>query len=236
MTAPGFEDMTQNTEMTAVTELDFIANPVIDYIVGDGSDSCSAPYDWIDATDGVAHNLGDDTWTTVALPFPFIYYGNSFDTLFVSSNGFVSFGQGYDKWSGVIPFVGPPNNAVYGLGEDLNPDYGNQGVIYTKALDDERFVIEYHQVEHWSSGNPETFEIILDARDNTILMQYQQVSWPEFVNVGLENSDGTRGISYSYANVPPLTPGLAVKYTPFLGPAPQCEPTMTNSWLPLMLR
>jgi len=236
MTEPGFEDMVQSTTVTATTELDFTANPVIDYIVGDGGDSCSAPFEWIDTTDGVAHNLGDDTWTSVALPVPFIYYGNSYDTLYISSNGFVSFGQGYPKWSGVIPFIGPPNNAIYGLGEDLNPASGQQGVIYSKTLDDERFVIEYHQVEHWSSGNPETFEIILDARDDTILIQYQQVSWPEFANVGLENSDGSRGVSYSYGNDPPLTPGLAVKYTPFLGPAPKCEPTMTNSWLPLMLR
>ena len=236
MTEPGFEDMVQSTTVTATTELDFIANPVIDYIVGDGGNSCSAPFEWIDATDGAAHNLGDDTWTSVALPVPFTYYGNSYDTLYISSNGFVSFGQGYPKWSGVIPFVGPPNNAIYGLGEDLNPANGQQGVIYSKALDDERFVIEYHQVEHWSSGNPETFEIILDARDNTILIQYQQVSWPEFANVGLENSDGSRGVSYSYANDPPLTPGLSVKYTPFLGPAPECEPTMTDWWLPLMLR
>jgi len=236
MTAPGFEELAQSTVVTATTELDFVANPVIDYIVGDGDDSCSASFEWIDATDGAPHNLGDDVWTSVELPFPFIYYGNSYDTLFISSNGFVSFGQGYPRWSGVIPFVGPPNNAIYGLGEDLNPKNGQQGTIYTKVLADERFVIEYHQVEHWSSGNPETFEIILDARDSTILMQYQQVSWPDFANVGIENSDGSRGVSYSFANDPPLTPGLALKYTPFLGPAPACEPAIINSWLPLMLR
>ncbi len=236
MTAPGFEDLAQTTVVTDTTKLDFIANPVIDYIVGDGDDTCSAPFEWIDATDGTPHELDDDDWTGVELPFPFLYYGNSYDRLYIGSNGFVSFGQGYTKWSGVIPFVGPPNNAIYGLGEDLNPDNGAQGMIYTKTLADERFVIEYHQVEHWSSGNPETFEIILDARDSTILMQYQQVSWPEFANVGLENSDGSRGVSYSYANVPRLTPGLAVKYTPFFGPAPECLPEIVNSWLPLMLR
>ena len=236
MTAPGFEDVIQTVVVTATTPLDFITNPVIDYVVGDGDDSCSAPFAWIDATGGEPHNLKDDAWTTVPLPFPFIFYGESYDTLYIGSNGFVSFGAGYSKWHGVVPFIGPPNNAIYGLGEDLNPAEGAQGVIYTKALDDDRFVIEYHQVEHWSSGNPETFEIILDASDNTILLQYQQVSWPDFANVGIENSDGSRGVSYSYANDPPLTPGLAVKFTPFLGPEPECTPSFTNSWLPWVLR
>jgi hypothetical protein len=236
MTAPGFEEMIQTVAVTSTAELDFVAGPVIDYVAGDGDDSCSAPFAWIDATDGEPHNLRDDAWTKVALPFPFLFYGNSYESLYISSNGFVSFGASYARWHGVVPFVGPPNNAIYGLGEDLNPAEGAQGVIYTKALDNDRFVVEYHRVEHWSSGNPETFEIILDGRDDTILLQYQQVSWPDFANVGLENSDGSRGVSYSYANTPPLTPGLAVKFTPFLGPAPECAPTMTNSWLPWVLR
>jgi hypothetical protein len=235
MSAPGFENSIQTVNVVAGTELDFIANPAIDYVVGDGGDSCSAAFDWIDATAGDAYELSDDDSTLVELPFTFVYYGNSYDRLHISSNGFISFGNGYNKWHGVIPFVGPPNNAIYGLGEDLNPAGGDQGMIYTKLIGDDRFVIEYHQVEHWSSGNPETFEIILDASDNSILMQYQQVSWPEFANVGIENSDGSHGVSYSYANQPPLTPGLAVKYTPFLGLAPECEPTMMQSWLPWVL-
>ena len=84
--------------------------------------------------------------------------------------------------------------------------------------------IEYHAVQHWASGNPETFEIILNQNDGTILVQYHTVSWPDFANAGIENSDGSRGILYCYANNPPLTAGLAVKYTPFSGQAPVCLP------------
>ena len=121
-----------------------------------------------------------------------------------------------------MPFEGAPNNQIIGLGEDLNPASGAQGVIYTEDLGDGRFVIEYHAVEHWPGGDPETFEIILDRNDGSIVVQYQTVNKPGFAGAGIENADGSRGILYSYANVPPLAAGLAVKYTPFSGTPPVC--------------
>ena len=54
-------------------------------------------------------------------------------------------------------------------------------------------------------------------------MQYHTVSWPDYANVGIENVDGSRGIEYSYANDPPITAGLAVKYPPFSGTPPVCQ-------------
>lgn len=75
-------------------------------------------------------------------------------------------------------------------------------------------------MQHWASGYPETFEIILNNNDDTIVVQYQTVSWPNYANAGIENADGTRGIAYSYANDPPLTARPAVQYTPFTGQPP----------------
>ena len=72
-------------------------------------------------------------------------------------------------------------------------------------------------MEHWPYGNPETFQVILDLASGAITMQYQQVSWPDFTTVGLEDSAGRRGISYSYANSANLRPGLAVRFTPIFG-------------------
>lgn len=224
MTSPGFQTLSAAVTVDGAETLNFSPAAVPDYVIGDGGDTCSAEFAWIDATSGGAHSLGDDAYTSVTLPWAFPFYGTNYNAVYISSNGFVSFGQGYSKWHGIIPFEGVPNNQIIGMGEDLNPENGTQGVIYTKDLGDGRFVIEYHQVEHWASGDPETFEIILNNNDDTILVQYQTVSWPDFANAGIENADGSRGILYSYANNPPLTAGLAVKYTPFSGQAPVCTP------------
>ena len=222
VSAPGYASAEATVSVSGPTAQDFSLDPAPDYQVGDGGDSCSVAYDWIDATDGTAHNMDDDANKTVSLPSPFTFYDNSYSSIYISSNGFISFGQGYDRWHGTIPFEGPPNNVIYGLGEDLNPEGGSQGVIYTKDLGDGRFVIEYHQVEHWLSGFPETFEIVLDTTDDSIVLQYHTVSWPDYANVGIENDDGSRGVLYSYANNPPITAGLAVKFTPFSGQPPDC--------------
>lgn len=223
MTSRGYATLSATVVVDGVETQNFGPTPVPDYVVGDGGDTCSVAFNWIDATvGGTAHNLGDDTFTSVTLPWPFTFYGNSYSTLYVSSNGFVSFGQGYSKWHGIVPFEGAPNNQIIGLGEDLNPANGTQGTIYTKNLGDGRFVVQYHQVQHWASGNPETFQIILNNNDGSIVVQYHTVSWPDFANAGIENADGSRGIQYSYANNLPLTNGLALKYTSFTGQAPAC--------------
>lgn len=223
MTSPGYATLSASVTVDGAETQDFGPAAVPDYVVGDGGDTCSVEFNWIDATvGGTAHNLADDAYTSVALPWSFTFYGNNYSTLYVSSNGFVSFGQGYDKWHGIVPFEGAPNNQIIGLGEDLNPANGSQGTIYTKDLGDGRFVVQYHQVQHWASGNPETFQIILNNNDGSIVVQYHTVSWPDFANAGIENADGSRGIQYSYANDLPLTDGLALKYTPFTGQAPAC--------------
>ena len=234
VSAAGYETASTAISVAADTVQDFALAPTPDYQVGDGGDSCSAPFAWIDATGGAELILTDDAAEVVDLPAPFTYYGNVYSTVSISSNGFISFGARYTRWQGIIPFVGPPNNAIYGLSDDLDPASGNQGKIFTKSLPDGRFVVEYFQVEHWPSGDPETFEIILNPADNTIVLQYLQVSWPDFSSAGVENADGTRAVRYSYANVPPLRPGLAVKFTPFAGAPAPCQAFPV--WLPRVMQ
>ena len=223
VSARGYANAKTTVTVSGPTTQDFDLDPAPDYLVGDGGDSCSADYAWIDATDGTAHNLDDDANENTTLPFTFTYYGNSYSDIYLSSNGFVSFGAGYDRINGIIPFEGPPNNAIYALALDLNPDNGAQGKIYTKDLGDGRFVIEYYQVQHWPDGDPETFEIILDNNDGSIIVQYDTVSNPADSLVGVENADGSRGFLYSSDNNPPITAGLALKFTPFSGQPPVCE-------------
>lgn len=224
MRASGYATVSSAVTVAGTEMLNFSPAAVVDYVVGDGGDTCSADYAWIDATTGAVYNLGDDASADVALPWAFTFYGNNYSTLYIGSNGLVSFDAGQSKWHGIVPFEGEPNNQIIGMGDDLNPEDGTQGKIYAKDLGDGRFVVQYDQVQHWQSGDPETFEIILNNNDDTILVQYQTVSWPDFSNAGIENSDGSRGVLYAYGLPTPLKNGLAVKYTPFTGQPPACTP------------
>jgi hypothetical protein len=221
MTAPGYQTLSASVTVTETVTRDFTPAAVMDYVSGDGGDTCSVEYAWVDATGGTPYNLSDDGAALVTLPWDFTFYGNTYTSVYVNANGFASFGASYALWHGIVPFEGRPNNQIIGLGGDLNPASGSQGVVYTQELPDGRFVIEYDRVQHFPSGNPETFEIILHP-DGTIVLQYQAVSLPDGANAGIENTGGSRGILYSYANTPPLYAGLAVKFAPFSGQAPTC--------------
>ena len=52
-------------------------------------------YNWVEISGtGTVVAQGDDTYTEVQLGFPFSFYGTTYTSAFVSSNGFLSFGSG----------------------------------------------------------------------------------------------------------------------------------------------
>ena len=196
------------------------------YYLRDSRSACGPAFDWIDATDGTPHYLAFQSF--VAIPdaaHPFPYYGAPRSTYYVSSLGYVSFSQGHPEHSQdlptmVLPFEGVPNDVVYGFLDILNPAYGGQGVVYHKVVENRYMVIEFHEVEHWVSGSPETFEFVLDTATGIVTTQYLTVSRPAWTTVGLEDAAGSDGLLYSYANSAGLTNSLAVAFYPVVGPPP----------------
>ncbi len=202
---------------------DFQLQPEIGYYVRDNLRPCGPEFAWIDITaTGTPYNLGDDASQYVSLgsrQFPF--YGTNYNALYIGSNGFVTFGAGSSYPGGnAIPSTFPPNNALYAFWDDLNPANGSQGKIYTQLVDGHLFVIEFYQVEHWPAGDPETFEIVLDLDTGEVLFQYLEVSDSSWTSVGIENSDGTRGLGYSFHSAAIPTDTLAVAFYPVIGGHP----------------
>lgn len=206
--------------------------PTWDYLVAD-SRSGDVVFQWIDATGGQRYDLDDDDsqWFMLPAAKTFTFYGRDFSDLYLTSNGLLTFGEPFDRFHGVIPYEGQPNNAIYAYAEDLNPaanrDYntGYDNGIYTHYdAQGGRLIVQYNEVEHWSRGNPETFEAILHLATGQITLQYQQVSWPDYATVGVEDATGLRGIPYSYANSADLQAELAVRFTPVFGqPGSTCR-------------
>jgi uncharacterized repeat protein (TIGR01451 family) len=150
--------------------------------------------------------------------FPF--FGNVYsNTLYVGTNGYVSFGQGYSGIPiGTLPSSSYPNNDVMPFGGFLYIMDGVSHVYYQLLNDPARFVIEYVDVQKCCDLNiSHTFEIVLYP-SGEILTQYQSLHGDVPWFVGIENEDGTEGLNYPYSLV---HDGLAIKYLP---PAPPCPP------------
>jgi len=174
-----------------------------------------AVYNWLDATAGgtIVAN-GDDTYEYVDLPFAFSFYGNTYTGLYVSSNGFVSFGSGYATHRNhCIPSASAPNNAIYAFWDDLTPTGGSNGNVYVKQIDSDTVVIEWYRVRKYGTADYQTFEIVLRS-DHSATLQYQSVSNTDSATVGVENATGTLAQQYicNGTGTPP-TNRSAIRYT-----------------------
>jgi PKD repeat protein len=221
---------TINRKVTVDQDLteDFSMAAIYNYYMKSTQDgACGPTFTWKDASGGTQRNLDDDAFVVVALPSGrnFTFYGNTYTSLYVGSNGIVTFGTGDSKWSGTIPDPATPNNGIYAFSTDLNPALGTQGKIYTAYLEDRYFVIEWYQVQHYPSGDPETFEIILDLDTGKVTIQFLVVNNPTDVVVGVENASGTEATQYAYSDPGLIAAGKAVDfYSIFSTPPPTGGP------------
>jgi hypothetical protein len=170
------------------------------------SDTAGGPtYSWINASGGTACSFTSiDDYEKVALPFPFRFYENTYDSIYICTNGFVSFGAGYTSYSNTsIPSTSTPNNAIYVHWDDMDPI--SAGDVYYKTLTGpDRFAIIWQDVPHYSNIGAASFEIIL-YDNGGILLQYNDVNFGNAsynfgrsATVGIENSTGSIGLEYLY--------------------------------------
>jgi hypothetical protein len=147
----------------------------------------------------------DDNQGPFPLGFPFSYYGNIFSELYVCSNGWVSFTSTSTSLSNTtLPSTGDPNNTLSMFWDDLNP--GSGGVVYYYAdTANDRFIVSYDGVPHYSNTGSLYFQVIINA-DGSIIFQYNTMDHAGHTvsaSIGIENNDGTIGLEYDYNSNPP---------------------------------
>lgn len=162
----------------------------------------------------------------IPIGFGFNYYGTSFDLLYVSTNGYISFGQGYGTipWD-VPPLLDDPNNDIALFGGDLYlVDYDIESQVYYEMRSNPtRFVLEFINI-HWccSYNTPHTFEVILYPQGD-ILAQYNLLNFETTSYVGIENADGSVGLGYGVALFDTLAISYAYPSGIFLNPPEQAQ-------------
>ena len=106
-------------------------------------------------------NGGDDSTRLVQLGFPFQYYGQTFTTAWVSSNGFVSF-QGPDPLCcDGQPMAQAQRNTIYAYWTDL---IGNPNPYY--RVSDGSALFGWYNTYEYGTRNSNTFEISLFSSGN----------------------------------------------------------------------
>ncbi|WP_416900842.1 carboxypeptidase regulatory-like domain-containing protein [Micromonospora echinospora] len=164
---------------------------------------------------------GDDAVATVSLPFAFPFYGASYRSAWVDTNGLLSFtdpgGSHPYTGGGQLPAPADPNAVVAPFWDDLVVDAAASVRTATVGTGSgQRFVVEWRNVHR--KGNTAqrlSFEVLL-APDGTVTTNYDQLDNAaergDHALVGIEAPAGEDGLSYS-AGEPVLASGTAVTFT-----------------------
>jgi hypothetical protein len=177
----------------------------------------TAPYEWVDIT-GIGTNTGitgdDQNLGPFALGFSFPFYGTSYTSIRVCSNGWLSFTSTATIYTNTaIPATAEPNNVLYLFWDDMYPPDGGQIRYYADAAN-QRFIVSWLGIQHISGTEPYTYQAILYPNGN-IIYQYQTIptSTPSNTSctVGVENAAGTQGVQVCFDGTgTPPTSGTAL--------------------------
>lgn len=174
-------------------------------------------YGWIDPvaaghTEITSWTSGnsDDGYFSANIGFSFPFFGISYSSLFIGTNGVLTFGSGYSGKgsSATIPDVASPNNMIAVLLMDLTlADGGGGGGANGKVYygtSGSNFVISWVHVYAAGTSDYMTFQVSISSNGD-IQMQYNDtesisVPAPNSVNsdalIGIEDAFGSAGITY----------------------------------------
>lgn len=177
------------------------------YYIDSDDDAYNAPiFEWIDITEvgTPVEDLDDDsTKGKFYIGFGFPFYGNTFDSVLICSNGWISFNsRSIDYINDPIPYPASPNNLLAIWWDDLVVPRDSM-VFYYHDYDNECFIVSYDGIHnHPNTGNL-NFQAILYP-DGTIIYQYgimdpgNDYEGLESATVGIENAGGSIGTQYLY--------------------------------------
>jgi hypothetical protein len=115
----------------------------------------STTYGLITPVSPASITLTDDDNATVAMPFAFNFFGSSYSTAYVHSNGFVSFTSGQptgSPYNETIPTAATPNNYIALCHDDLNVTGGGTVTHFTSGVSPNQiWVIQYTNVKFYNS-------------------------------------------------------------------------------------
>lgn len=174
----------------------------------------------------------DDDYQSFPIPFPVTFYGQTYTTGWMGSNGDLMFGNHDDEYDN---YSFPDNDGVPRIAlfwDDLWSDGEVGHFLYQikGSAPNRRLIVQWHNIsEYYGSVSPNEFQVIMYENKSDILFQYQIVD--NFgggdiapiafsggrnnggeATVGLNSGDGFSATQYSY-NTPSLVNGRAILFT-----------------------
>jgi len=143
--------------------------------------------------------VGDDVvQNDVPIGFNFTFYGNTYSTLQVSSNGFLRFAPANNN-SGccagrVIPLDDLWNNIIAFAWTDLNPSGALGGRLRYETRGDapnRRFILHADDVRYFGGTETNLIQWVILHEGSNVIEIHTQTMTPRVITQGIENATGT---------------------------------------------
>ena len=193
-------------------------------------------YEWIEidpylsGNGTILINLDDngdnqDDVTFVNMPFDFQFYGQMYEQISISTNGWIKPGltnqSSFRNWR--LPGAGGPSPMIAAFWDDLQTDNGRICVDYD--VQNHWYIIEWSSVRNGFDLSEETFQVIIYdqnyyptiTNDNIIKIQYKVFNnvnsghydsfnqWHgNYASIGIENEQANTGLEYTWNNQYPI--------------------------------
>jgi len=133
----------------------------------------------------VLSSLGDDNFETISLTTPVSLYGVQYSTIYVGSNGYITFLEGdTDRSDSFSDHFEQPR--ISGVFDDL--DVGDGGTVYFEEFAD-KAVVTFDRVSEWNqTDNENTFQVEMFF-DGEIRVTYGSIDSTDFIT-GLSAGNG----------------------------------------------
>jgi hypothetical protein len=206
------------------------------------ADSPDIPFYWVEISDGTVRGTApdDDVLYPVSIPFSFRYYNQPYSTVYVSSNGYLTF----NNYGTADPYPvndnlstnTPPDRMLAVFWDDLILN-GSSARIYSKVVGSSpyrKLIVEYKDVELKAGSFPLTFQVILHETTNLIEFQYLNLGSGTSAELGGGATVGVKyfpdRLVYSFDN-PSLSENLAILFFPYasLAANSSIQPTQTSA-------
>jgi len=135
--------------------------------------------------DGILLSLGDDSSQEVTLPFTFPFQGSNWNSVWVNSNGNLTFGSGDTDFSESVSELLSDQPRIAPLWDDLSP---NQGGLVIVEQDASSWTVAFIGVPEFFATTGNTFSVTLNA-SGAVNVSYGSVASVDSV-VGVTEGGG----------------------------------------------
>jgi hypothetical protein len=167
-----------------------------------GYNLIAVPYAPVALTTVVAGPVGVSN-SVVTLPFSFNYYGNSYSTVNISTQGYISFGASSSSTTPItLPSAVAPSGIVALFWHNLNASSGSIGYSTVGAAPNRKFVVRFNAVNDYTGAGVNSGQIVLYETSNVIDMYISKANTAgAYASVcGIQNTTGTSAVTVNGQN------------------------------------